>query len=86
MRSLKVNALAWLTGLALASSAYAADPAVDAVLYGHQALDGHHYYAVTLSAPATKAVQRPHDHAILVDTSASQIGEHREMSLGVMSK
>ncbi|RLS56316.1 MAG: hypothetical protein DWH91_06965 [Planctomycetota bacterium] len=88
MRSLKVNALAWLTGLALASSAYAADPAVNAVLYGHQASDGHNYYAVTLSAPAAAKADSvaPHDHLILVDTSASQIGEHRTMSLGVLKE
>ena len=85
MRSLKVNAFAWLAGLAAVSPVWAADPITDAaVVYSHQALDGHSYFAVSLKGPSKPAVAVPHDHVILVDTSASQVGEHRTMAIEVL--
>ena len=85
MRSLKVNAFAWLAGLAAAGSVWAADPLTDAaVVYSHQALNGHSYFAVSLKGPSSPAVAVPHDHVILVDTSASQVGEHRTMAIEVL--
>ncbi len=85
MRSLKVNAFAWLAGLALVGSVSAADTITDAaVLYSHQALDGHSYFAVSLQGPTTAALAKPHDHVILIDTSASQVGEHRTMAIAVL--
>lgn len=85
MRSLKVNAFTWLAGLAAVSTVWAADPITDAaVVYSHQALDGHSYFAVSLKGPSSQAVAVPHDHVILVDTSASQVGEHRTMAIEVL--
>ena len=87
MRSLKVNAFAWLAGLALVGSVSAADPIADAVVvYSHQALDGHAYFAVSLTGPVHAAKAVPHDHVILVDTSASQVGEHRTMAMDVLKE
>lgn len=85
MRSLKVNAFAWLASVAIAGPAFAADPAT-AELYSHQALDGHSYYAVSLKGPAQPTSLAPHDHLILVDTSASQVGEHRTMAINVLKE
>jgi len=51
MRSLKVNAFAWLAGMAIAGPAFAADPA-PAELYSYQALDGNSYFAVSVKGPA----------------------------------
>jgi hypothetical protein len=85
MRSLKVNAFAWLASVAIAGPAFAADPA-SAELYSHQALDGHSYYAVSLKGPAQPTSLAPHDHLILVDTSASQVGEHRTMAINVLKE
>lgn len=85
MRSLKVNAFAWLASVAISGPAFAADPAT-AELYSHQALDGHSYYAVSVKAPAQPTSLAPHDHLILVDTSASQVGEHRTMAINVLKE
>lgn len=93
MRSLKVNAFAWLSGLALAGTVVtagfvsAASPMTDAaVLYSHQALDGNSYFAVSVQGPAHKGQSAPHDHVILIDTSASQVGEHRTMAMDVLKE
>ncbi len=86
MRSFKVNAFAWLAGLAAVSPVWATDPITDAaVVYSHQALDGHSYFAVSLKGPSSQAPAVPHDHVILVDTSASQVGEHRTMAIEVLA-
>lgn len=85
MRSLKVNAFAWLASVAIAGPAFAADPAT-AELYSHQALDGHSYYAISVKGPAQPTSLAPHDHLILVDTSASQVGEHRTMAINVLKE
>ena len=93
MRSLKVNAFAWLSGLALAGTVVtagfvsAASPVTDAaVLYSHQALDGNSYFAISVQGPTRNVQAVPHDHVILIDTSASQVGEHRAMALGVLQE
>lgn len=85
MRSLKVNAFAWLAGVAIGAPLYAADP-FTAELYSHQALDGHSYYAVSVRGPVQPTSVAPHDHLILVDTSASQVGEHRTMAINVLKE
>ena len=93
MRSLKVNAFAWLSGLALAGTVVtagfvsAAAPITDAaVLYSHQALDGNSYFAVSVQGPARNVEAVAHDHVILIDTSASQVGEHRAMAMDVLKE
>ncbi len=91
MRSLKVNAFAWMASLALVGSVSAADPIAAsitdaAVLYSHQALDGHSYFAVSVKGPVHVGAVLPHDHVILVDTSASQVGEHRTMAIDVLKE
>ena len=93
MRSLKVNAFAWLSGLALAGTVVtagfvsAASPVTDAaVLYSHQALDGNSYFAISVQGPTRNVEAVPHDHVILIDTSASQVGEHRAMALDVLQE
>ncbi|MFO1006236.1 MAG: hypothetical protein U0929_09765 [Planctomycetaceae bacterium] len=93
MRSLKVNAFAWLSGLALAGTVVtagivsAASPITDAaVLYSHQALDGNSYFAVSVQGPTRNVEAVPHDHVILIDTSASQVGEHRAMAMDVLKE
>lgn len=85
MRSLKVNAFAWLASVAIAGPAFAAD-SPSAELYSHQAIDGHSYYALSVKGPAQPTSLAPHDHLILVDTSASQVGEHRTMAINVLKE
>lgn len=50
----------------------------------YDAPDGETYSAVSLQADETSAPAQPHDHIILVDTSASQVGEHRRQTLEVI--
>lgn len=42
--------------------------------------------AIVLSADELPAGVTAHDHVILIDTSASQVGQHRQQSLGVLRK
>jgi len=50
-----------------------------------QAPDGETYSAISLSLkPAQVQTRVPHDHVILMDTSASQVGEHRLHALSVL--
>ena len=50
----------------------------------YAAPDGEVYSSLSLSIDAVEAQQTPHDHVILVDTSASQAGEHRTQSFAVL--
>lgn len=54
--------------------------------HAFSAPDGETYFALSLRADATDVGSRvAHDHVVLVDTSASQFGEHRTQSLAVLN-
>ncbi len=56
-----------------------------AEVHSLQAPDGETYYAVSLSGDALRqASAKQVDHVILFDTSASQVGEHRQYGLSVV--
>ncbi|MEX0704244.1 MAG: hypothetical protein WD069_19245 [Planctomycetales bacterium] len=52
-------------------------------LHTHRVADAT-YFAVQLRADGLAAPALPRDHVVLVDTSASQIGEHRQQLLAVL--
>lgn len=54
------------------------------VTRSHEAGDGQTYLAVSLRADAVPRQAVPHDHVLLIDTSASQVGEHRTQALSVL--
>ena len=43
--------------------------------------DGQDYFALSIRPKVTVPVERPSDVVIMVDTSASQVGEHRKAAL-----
>ncbi|MCH8830916.1 MAG: VWA domain-containing protein, partial [Planctomycetes bacterium] len=55
-----------------------------AQIFSYSAQDGQTYFALSLKAKALPADARPHDHVVLVDTSASQSGEHRKQAFAVV--
>ncbi len=86
----------WRLGLALVgstlliSAASAAEPvkpaspAVTSGLVQYQTPEGVSYAAVVLPAPAAPSVAAtPHDHVVLIDTSASQSGDFRSRSIAM---
>ncbi|MCA9053877.1 MAG: VWA domain-containing protein [Planctomycetaceae bacterium] len=44
---------------------------------------GENYYSISLTAGADAQPAVPHDHILLVDTSASQVGDYRQQTLAV---
>ena len=72
--------LLWVGGLA--QSAETDD--APAVVHSYTSPQGETYFAVALQADGIASRPQPHDHVILVDTSASQIGEHRTQSFEVL--
>jgi hypothetical protein len=81
-RSLRILVLALVT-TGLTPSVRAADPSVARVLK-FTAADSQVSCAVILKATQLPKGNICHDHVILVDTSASQVGEHRQQSLDVL--
>lgn len=68
---------------AVPGSAETADIAAN--LYTHASENGEAYFAVGLRAnPAESRSRAPGNHVVLFDTSASQVGEHREYGLDVL--
>jgi len=59
-----------------------AEPTAD--VYVYRAAEGPSYFALALKGPALTPAATPRDHVVLVDTSASQTGEHRTQSLAVV--
>lgn len=60
----------------------AAEPA--AYVRSFQAPNGETYYAVSLTADGPETPATAHHHVVLVDTSASQVGEYRRQALEVL--
>ncbi|MFG0296041.1 MAG: VWA domain-containing protein, partial [Maioricimonas sp. JB045] len=81
----------WTKAVLLAFAMYvpgvlaAAPPADSAILRSFDAPDGETYLAVSLRSDDLPNSVVPHDHVILVDTSASQIGEHRQHGHAVVA-
>jgi hypothetical protein len=71
-----------LLNLAQSSAAESSVPAI--VTRSHEAGDGQTYLAVSLRSDAISRQATPHDHVLLIDTSASQVGEHRTQSFQVL--
>ncbi len=74
--------LASLLLSAAAVCAVGADPS--AVLRSYSAPDGETYYAISLTADVPATAPGGMDHVVLVDTSASQVGEYRRQTLAVV--
>ncbi|REJ72099.1 MAG: VWA domain-containing protein, partial [Planctomycetota bacterium] len=55
-----------------------------AVVHSYTTPQGETYFAIGLQGEELPNRPQPHDHVILVDTSASQIGEHRLQSFAVL--
>src|SRR5690606_28593328 len=74
--------------LCLLAPASAAHPSLHnptATIYRHQTPDDAQYFALALEAPKLPAPKVAVRHlVILVDTSASQVGEHRRQTLEVV--
>ncbi|HVW02415.1 MAG TPA: VWA domain-containing protein, partial [Planctomycetaceae bacterium] len=70
--------------MALVFHVSALEAAGPAQIEAFAAPDGETYFALGLKAPDTPATTTPHDHIVLVDTSASQVGEHRLQALRVV--
>ncbi len=60
-----------------------ADSAIE--VYTHQGADGASYSAVAVTLAPEEAKPVPRDLVVLVDTSASQLGEHRTQAFSVLS-
>jgi len=59
--------------------------ATQAGVFSHQGLDGQSYFALSIRAKSLKKqIAANYDHVILVDTSASQTGEHRKQAFAVV--
>ena len=67
---------------AAGACASAAEPA--AFVRSFQAPNGETYYAVSLTADGPALPAAAHHHVILVDTSASQVGDYRRQALEVL--
>ncbi len=59
---------------------------ISATLLSETTPAGDSYFALALQAARLEATDRPHDHVLLVDTSASQVGEHRQQALAVVEE
>ncbi|HVW01089.1 MAG TPA: hypothetical protein VHB77_12140, partial [Planctomycetaceae bacterium] len=87
-RSPRVGLSLALFGIGLCTAALsAAEPSPEKGAAGIEAFaapDGETYFALGLKAPAVPTTTAAHDHVLLVDTSASQVGEHRLQTLRVV--
>ncbi|MEZ6055377.1 MAG: hypothetical protein R3C01_01610 [Planctomycetaceae bacterium] len=83
MKSFTKSFATFCASLTIAAQGFAADPGAVKV-HSHRAADGLEYAAISMSVDGIEQVARPHDHVVLFDTSASQVGEHREQGLSVL--
>lgn len=70
----------WIGGVNLLG----ADGPIPARVFRHSAVNGQVYCAVILKADVLPKDSVTRQHLILIDTSASQVGEHRQQSLAVL--
>ena len=62
----------------------ASEPSTKTTLDSFVAPDGQNYFALGIRASDVPPTPGPRDHVIIVDTSASQVGQHRSQSLKVV--
>ncbi len=77
--------VSFVTGIASSAEPAATTGPPTASLYSHTTAKGETIFAVALRAeklPSTRPTA--HDHVVLVDTSASQVGEHRQQAFDVL--
>src|SRR5262245_15446135 len=78
---------ALVSGLLNSAVSIAADNSSPGITFrSHEPGDGQTYLAVSLRSEAVSRQATPHDHVILVDTSASQVGEHRVQAFSVLKE
>nr|WP_271871035.1 vWA domain-containing protein [Planctomicrobium sp.] len=70
-----------LTTLVAASTCFAAEP----IVRSYESPTGETYGSISVQLPASEAVRTSVDHVVLIDTSASQVGEHRKMGLQALT-
>lgn len=82
------RAARWVLSLAMlgGGAASADQKANQLVPRGFEALDGNSYFALPLKAAGTVQARGPQDFVLLIDTSASQVGEFRTQSLAVVER
>ena len=88
----RILAASLLAGLCVAGTAISLEAATPAgarqvqqsVGYRADAVDGQQLFALEVRARDLPAVTGGHDHVILVDTSASQVGAHRQQTMAVL--
>src|SRR3569623_2938134 len=73
-----------LLGIAFVHGAQNLEAAGPAQIESFAAPDGETYFALGLKAPDVPLDKVAHDHVVLVDTTASQVGEHRLQALRVV--
>ena len=86
-RNLAFSLAAGIVTTAIGLSADAADTQtseLSSVVHRYDAPGGDTFFSLSLQADFLPATPLPHDHVVLVDTSASQIGEHRTRALDVV--
>jgi len=76
-----------LTGLALAGAGWVSQPSLagDTVTRTYQTPEGRHLASVSLKLNLPVSQRQDVHHVILLDTSASQMGEHRQMASAVLN-
>jgi len=76
-----------LTGVALAGVSWVSQPSLagDTVTRTYQTPEGQHLASVSLKLNLQMGQRQEVNHVILLDTSASQIGEHRQMASAVLT-
>ena len=79
-------AAAAAVGLGQFSGVVLAGEASSTLVRSYTAPNGETYLSVSLRADNLPAAPVPHDHVVLVDTSASQVGEHRRHGLAVVEQ
>ncbi|MBL8851427.1 MAG: hypothetical protein JNG89_17215 [Planctomycetaceae bacterium] len=76
---------AMFSGMLNVATTGAAETNVPAIVTrSHDSGDGQTYLAVSLRSDVVARQATPHDHVVLVDTSASQVGEHRVQAFQVV--
>jgi hypothetical protein len=79
-------AAAAAVGLGHFSGVVLASDAPSTLVRSYTAPNGETYLSVSLRAEGLPAAPVVHDHIVLVDTSASQVGEHRRHAFAVVEK
>jgi len=79
-------AAAAVVGLGQFTGVVLAGDVPSTLVRSYTAPNGETYLSVSLRAENLPATPVAHDHVVLVDTSASQIGEHRRHALAVVEK